>query len=33
MLLSGFFNLSMWGLMYLALAGSTLYARLRSISI
>ncbi len=33
MLLAGVFNLSLWGLIYLALAASTLYARLRSISI
>ena len=33
MLMAGLFNLSMWGLIYLALAVSTLYARMRSISI
>ncbi len=33
MLLAGLFNLSMWGLIYLVLAASTMYARLRSISI
>jgi len=33
MLLAGIFNLSMLGLIYLALAASTLYARLRSMSI
>ncbi|HJO32848.1 MAG TPA: B-box zinc finger protein [Anaerolineales bacterium] len=33
MLLAGVFNLNLWGLIYLALAASTVYARLRSISI
>ena len=33
MLMAGLFNLSMWGLIYLALAVTTLYARMRSISI
>ncbi len=33
MLLAGLFNPSMWGVIYLALAASTVYARLRSISI
>lgn len=33
MLLAGVFNLSLWGLVYLVLAASTLYTRLRSISI
>jgi len=33
MLLAGLFNLTMWGIVYLAIASTTLYARLRSISI
>ena len=33
MLLAGLFNLTMWGIVYLAIASTTLYARLRSVSI
>jgi len=33
MLLAGLFNLTIWGIVYLAIASTTLYARLRSVSI
>ena len=33
MLLAGLFNFTMWGIVYLAIASTTLYARLRSVSI
>jgi hypothetical protein len=33
MLLAGLFNLTLWGIVYLAIASTTLYARLRSVSI
>ena len=33
MLLAGIFNLTMWGIVYLFIAATTVYSRLRSISI